>query len=203
VSSEPSPPRVDGRVLRRERTRRRIVEATVDLHTTVGPARTTISKIAERAGVQRHTVYAHFPDEAELFRACTGLWSERNPYPDAAEWTAVSDPRERLARALDEVYAWFESCGAELLTVVADAGRVPAMTEQMARNAAQVEAVVEVLARGWGARGRRRARLRAAIAHGLQLTTWRTLMVEGGLSRREAVALLTALADAAAGPRTA
>lgn len=188
------------RAEQRERTRRRIVEATVHLHTTLGPARTTISGIAERAGVQRHTVYAHFPDETELFRACTAMWWERNPYPDHALWTAIDDPRERLAVALDEVYAWFERSGSELLTVVADAGRVPAMQEPAARQVALMRERVATLARGWGVRGRRRARLVAAIAHSLQLTTWRTLVRDGGLGRSEAVTLLGALADAACRP---
>lgn len=170
------------------------------LHTTVGPARTTISGIAERAGVQRHTVYAHFPDERELFHACTAMWWQRNPYPDRARWAAIDDPRERLAVALGEVYAWFERSGGELLTVVADAGKVPAMQEPVARQVALMGERVATLARGWGVRGRRRARLTAAIAHSLQLTTWRTLVRDGGLTRDEAVALLTALADAACRP---
>ena len=71
------------------RTRQRIVDATVELHTTVGPARTTVSAVAERAGVQRHTVYAHFPTEGDLFGACTAAWQERNPFPDAARWAAL------------------------------------------------------------------------------------------------------------------
>ena len=62
------------RARRQAETRQRIVDAAVELHTSVGPARTTISAIAERAGVERHTVYAHFPDEPTLFRACSTHW---------------------------------------------------------------------------------------------------------------------------------
>src|SRR5215831_15958184 len=77
-------------------TRQRIVEAAVDLHTRVGPARTTISMIAEQAGVQRHTLYAHFPDERSLSLACSGLVAERDPLPDPEVWRAITDPHERL-----------------------------------------------------------------------------------------------------------
>src|SRR5512135_773026 len=89
-------------------TRRRITEAAVELHGTVGPARTTVSAIAERAGVQRHTVYRHFPSDADLFGACSAHYLDANPWPDPEPWRAISDPQQRLARALDELYAWYE-----------------------------------------------------------------------------------------------
>lgn len=114
-------------------------------------------------------------------------------------WRVVGDPRTRLARALDEVGAWHERSGAEFLRIVADAPRVPAMRDQAAEHARLMRERVAVLTRGWGARGRRAARLRTAVAHALQPATWRSLMDEGGLSRAEAAALLLALAKAAAG----
>ncbi len=94
------------RAKRQEETRQRIVEATVELHKTVGMARTTISAIAEKAGVERLTVYRHFPDERALFSACSGHWNAANPPPDPASWTQVADPEERLRSALSEVYAY-------------------------------------------------------------------------------------------------
>ena len=84
------------RAQRQAETRQRIVEATVALHTSVGPARTTISAIAAGAGVERHTVYAHFPDEQTLFRACTAHWQAEHPLPDPAPWLELADPEERL-----------------------------------------------------------------------------------------------------------
>src|SRR3954447_6211134 len=89
-------------------TRRKIVEAAVDLHTSIGPAATTVSMVAERAGVQRHTFYAHFPDERSLLMACSGLALERDPLPDAAPWRSIDDRRERLRTGLSAVYSWYE-----------------------------------------------------------------------------------------------
>src|SRR5258708_26025908 len=90
-------------------TRERIVEATVELHDSLGPARTTISAIAERAGVQRLTVYRHFPDERSLFEACSGHWAAHNPPPDPSTWSALDDPEERLRIALVEIYAFYRA----------------------------------------------------------------------------------------------
>src|SRR5712691_4567736 len=95
------------RAERQRETRRRITKAAVELHSTAGPSRTSISAIAERAGVQRHTVYAHFPDETALFHACSSHWIGSNPFPDGAEWLEIADPGERLQRALKDVYAWY------------------------------------------------------------------------------------------------
>src|SRR5215218_11254697 len=88
-------------------TRLRITEATVDLHGSIGPARTSISAVAERAGVQRATVYRHFPDEDALFDACSSHWMAQHPLPDAAAWAKIEDPEERLRTALSELYEWY------------------------------------------------------------------------------------------------
>jgi AcrR family transcriptional regulator len=105
-----------------EMTRRRIVEAAVDLHCTVGPARTTVSQIAERAGVQRHTYYAHFPDERSLFVACSGLAMERDPLPQVGQLIAVPRGLERIRRGLELFYAWYERNEAHVACVLRDAG---------------------------------------------------------------------------------
>src|SRR6185312_572864 len=96
------------RAERQAETRRRIVEAAVDLHSTVGPAATTLSMIAEQAGVQRHTLYAHFPDERSIIMACSGLAHERDPSPTADAWRGIADRTERLTTALADIYGWYE-----------------------------------------------------------------------------------------------
>jgi len=101
------PYRLGRRAASQDETRRRIVEATVALHSTIGPARTTVSQIAERAGVQRHTFYAHFPDERGLFEACSGHALARDPLPDPASWRSIPPGRERLREGLAQFYGWF------------------------------------------------------------------------------------------------
>ena len=91
----------------KEETRRRIAQAAVELHRTLGPARTSVAQIAERAGVQRHTYYAHFPDERQLMDACSGLALERDPLPDVEQWAAIAAGTERLRHGLGELYSWY------------------------------------------------------------------------------------------------
>ena len=172
----------------------------MELHTTVGPPRTTISGIAERAGVQRHTVYAHFPDDASLLTACTGLWEERHPFPDVAAWAGIGDPHERLAVALRELYSFYSRGGPELVIAFAGAEQTPVMEPALADRARQYAGIAAVLARGRGARGRRRTRLLAALEHAVHLDTWSSLCARGGLTVAEAVAVLIGLVEAADGP---
>ena len=109
------------RARRQAETRQRIVEATVELHTTVGPARTTISAIAERAGVERHTVYAHFPDDRTLFRACSTHWRAEHPRPDVQRWLELDVPEQRLRGVLSDVYGWYEEVASDLEVLLRDA----------------------------------------------------------------------------------
>ena len=164
-------------------TRRRIVEATVSLHTTEGPARTTISAIAERTGVERHTVYAHFADEASLFDACSAHWRELHPFPDGARWVAIDGADERLRAALDDVYAWYEQVGDDLAVLNRDAGVHGLTAALMARREEAVASVRDTLARDWP----RRKAVRAAIGHALDFETWRSLVGRQGLTRSQAV----------------
>src|SRR5687768_1721577 len=112
MSTETSTPRrryeKKARATQEQETRQRILEAALELHGSLGPSRTTISAIAERAGVRRATVYRHFPDERALFVGCSGLSRERNPAPDPGLWAAIADPADRLASALEEIYGWYE-----------------------------------------------------------------------------------------------
>ena len=108
-----------------ERTRLRITEAAVELHGTIGPARTTITAIAERAGVDRLTVYRHFPTEDALFAACSAHWLGAHPYPDPAPWAAIADPRARLAGALGDLYAWYRENHTMMERVLGDAADGP------------------------------------------------------------------------------
>ena len=110
-----------------EETRRRITEATVELHRTVGPAATQITEIARRAGVQRVTVYNHFPDEEALFAACSAHWRTLHPAPDPTRWLAVVEPDQRLRLGLRELYAWYRETEPMLANILRDVDAVPAI----------------------------------------------------------------------------
>src|SRR3712207_1796377 len=113
-------------------TRRRIVEAAVELHSTLGPARTPLSLVAERAGVQRHTLYAHFPDERSLLLACSGLTAERDPLPGAEPWRAIADRRDRLRIGLHALYDWYGRNAERAACVLRDA-EVHALTKEISQ----------------------------------------------------------------------
>jgi AcrR family transcriptional regulator len=178
-------------------TRRRITEAAVELHGTVGPARTTMSAVAERAGVQRHTLYRHFPSEWELFGACARHFFAANPLPDPTRWRAIGDPRQRLARALDDLYAYYERTEPMFSNVLRDVELVEALGPTLAPMQDYLAEAVEILAVGWRVRGRRRRLLGAALRHALDFHVWRALAADATISRADAVELVGALVDAA------
>lgn len=171
------------RARRQAETRRRIVEAAVDLHTSIGPARTSISAIAERAGVERHTVYAHFPDEQTLFRACSSHWRALHPLPDPAAWSEIADPAAQLRAALAALYDWYELVADDLTILVRDSA-VHGLTGELQRERARaLEHVHAALGRGWP----RRKAVRAALGHALEFETWRSLVREHGLTQKQAI----------------
>jgi AcrR family transcriptional regulator len=177
---------------RQAETRRRIVDAAVDLHGSVGPALTSLSMIAERAGVQRHTLYAHFPDERSLFLACSGLTLERDPLPDAAAWRMLGDGTERLRVGLRAIYDWYERNADLAACVLRDAEYHP-LTKEIAelRYGPFTAAYQEVLGADLGMAQRTVLRL------ALSFFTWRTLVRESGLELEAAVrAMVQAIACA-------
>jgi AcrR family transcriptional regulator len=179
-----------------DETRLRITEAAIGLHGSVGPSRTTLSEVARRAGVERRTLYRHFPSEADLFAACSTHYFAANPWPDVDDWRAIRDPRERLERALDELYAYYERTEPMFANVLRDAELVDFARDAVAPLDAFLDEAAETLIAGRQARGRRRQRLRGAVRHALDFSTWRSLTANG-IGRSDAVGLTTALVEAA------
>ncbi len=184
-----------------EATRRRITEATVELHGSVGPARTTVSAVAERAGVQRATVYRHFPDEQALFDACSSHWMAGHPLPDIGAWSGIDDPDERLRTALEELYDWYGRGEYMLEKTTRDVALVPALRPSMELLGQWFVAAVEVLVRGRPERGRRRRLARGAIGHALAFETWRSLARGQGVARDEAIELVSRMVSCDPGSR--
>lgn len=174
-------------------TRLRITEAAVKLHGSVGPARTTIQAVADEAGVQRATVYRHFPDEEALFAACSAHWASLRPPPTPEEWRSVSDPDVRLRAALASVYRWYAWAEPMLANTLRDAPLVPAMDAARARLVEHFAAIVASLLEGRRVRGARRRRTVALIGHAIAFATWRSLVREHGLEPAETVDLMARL----------
>jgi AcrR family transcriptional regulator len=178
-------------------THRRITEAAIELHGTVGPSRTTLSAVAKRAGVERRTLYRHFPSEADLFEACSAHYFTANPLPDLDGWRRIPDPKERLERGLDELYAYYEATEQMLSNVLRDAEVVELAREAVAPLHAYLDEATEILIVGRRVRGRRGDLLRGAVRHAVAFPTWRSLS-SAAIGRPDAVKLVTALVEAAA-----
>jgi len=179
------------------RTRRRITESAVELHGTIGPSRTSMSAVAERAGVPRSTLYRHFPDEAALFEECSSHWSAANPPPDIAAWAAISEPDERLQSALEEMYAYWRRTERMIENLIRDETANENVRRHFGAFHAYLVAARDALIAGRGLRGAARKRVRAAIGHALALPTWQSLVREEGLDDAQAVELMTGLVAAA------
>ena len=198
-----------------ERTRERIVAATFELHASIGPSRTTIRAIAERAGVQRHTVYAHFPDIESLYEACTVHGIRSTAMPEPGGWRSIVDPDHRLRHGLAEMFAWYRANERMLGNVLFDVDpNAPAPTSPDAfdlRMGALLDALLDGLTiepdgsptephdrptepDGSPTEPDRRPILEAVVAHALDFTTWRSL-VRGGLADGQVVTVLMGLVE--------
>jgi len=178
------------RASRQNETRQRIVDATVHLHETVGSTKTTISAIAEKAGVERLTVYRHFPDEKALFTACTSHYLALNPPPDPTEWERISQAERRLRTALTAIYAFHRRTEPMFTRAARDLEEMPVLREVMAPFFAYWERVNEVLCAPWQVTGRQRKQVRAFVGHAISFQTWRSLIREQKLKDAEAVDLV-------------
>ena len=160
----------------------------MELHRTRGPANTTISEIARRAGVNRLTVYNHFPDVTDLLKACSKSWTERHPAPDPTPWARISDPQMRLRTALTELYGFYGRTEPMRANVLRDAQTIPELAALLEGSVVPyLAAVRDLLAEGWEVSGRNRRLLLATLALALDFHTWRSLERRSGLRRREAV----------------
>jgi AcrR family transcriptional regulator len=166
------PYRLRARAAGMNRTRQRITDAAVELHGTIGPAATTMSAIAELAGVTRATLYRHFPNEEAVFTACSSDWLASNPRPDPAGWAGIPDPVRRLRAALDELYAYYRSTERMRTNLLRDIAVIP---ERFRPGIVAFPlTAVQVLEAGWPVLPDTNLR-RAAIGHAVEFETWRSL----------------------------
>jgi AcrR family transcriptional regulator len=162
----------------RNSTRARIVAATMALHEELGPKNTTISAVAERAGVQRLTVYRHFPDETALFRACTSQWLDDHPPPDPGTWHTVAGTA-RLRAALDQLFGYYRRTSRMWTTAYRDVGEVRALRQPMKKFQDYLDAVAGDLATSFNSAGANDARIALTLRHAVRFETWRSLSSQG------------------------
>jgi AcrR family transcriptional regulator len=193
------PYRMTRRAELEEQTHKRITESTVALHEEIGPAQTSISAIAARAGVRRSTVYRHFADEEALFAACSSHWRAANPPPDLRAWAEVADPAARAETALRELYAFYRRTEDMYTSLLRDEPLVPLVGRLLRDFYGYLRTIQDVLMAGRGLRGRAARRTRAAIGHALAFPTWRSLCRGENLSDDDAVRLMCLLVAGAAG----
>ena len=185
-----------------EATRERIVEALVDLHGSVGPLRTTVLAVAERAGVQRATVYRHFPDESSMFAACSAHWLEKNPLPDPADWRVILDPWRRVRVALRELYGFYASHEQMLTNLFREEPLVEALRPSMRGIRAYLDGAAVTIAQQVECRPNTRRVVRAAAGHAVAFTTWASLVRRRRLSRHAAIELMVGMIERAGQPAT-
>jgi len=183
------PYRMTKRAVAQERMRLRITESAVALHGSLGPSRTSISSIAEHAGVRRSTVYRHFPDEASLFNACTSHWFAMHPLPELARWAAVKDADQRLRIALRELYGWYRGAERMMLNVLRDE-EMPVVRKKVAGFRFYLEEARKVLLQGRPGRKAALQRMIPTLGHALAFSTWRSLAREQGLDDRACADLM-------------
>lgn len=175
-----------------DETRQRIVEATAELHGSVGPAATTVAAIADRAEVTRLTVYRHFPDQAALFGACSAHWASRQQLPDPGAWSQIGDPAARLRSGLADLYRFYRAGAGMLTHIHRDFAALPEAHQQALRDGDIY--FRDVLAAPFGGTEDEHRRLRAVIGHAISFWTWRSLCLGQGLTDTEAVDAMTGMA---------
>ena len=197
MADEKRPYRKKRRAELEAQTQLRITESAVALHGTLGPSRTSMSAIAERAGVRRSTLYRHFPDEAAVFDACSAHWREANPAPDLGAWAAIDDPDRRLRTALEELYAYYRRTEGMLVNLYRDAELMPIVQQTFSNFGNYLTAARQTLMGGRRLRGKARDRIEAATGHALAFATWRSLARDQGLDDTAVAELMCRLVAAA------
>ena len=201
MSDQKRPYRKKQRAELEEQTRLRITASAVALHEQLGPARTTVSAIAEHAGVRRSTVYRHFADEEALFDACSSHWRAANPPPNPGTWMEIDDPARRTEIALRELYAFYRRTEGMYTSLMRDEPLVPVVHRRLRDFYGFLKMIEDGLMAGRRLRGDAARRTRAALAHALAFPTWRSLARGQELADDEAAALVCVLVEGAASAR--
>lgn len=182
------------RAEQQEETRDKIVEAAMALHEELGPRATSISAIAERAGVQRLTVYRHFEDDVAIFQACSSRWFELNPPPGPSLWQELAPAAQRTEEALVNIYTYYSNSAAMLNRVYSDEADVPALQEVMQGFRLYLEGISNDLLKAWQPESKKRKDIKTLINHAVQFSTWKSFSQEQ-MKERKIAELMTKCID--------
>jgi AcrR family transcriptional regulator len=193
MAHEKRPYRKTRRAQLEDETRRRLTESAVELQSTLGPSRTSLSAVAKHAGVRRSTLYRHFADGAALFTASTAHWFAANPLPDLGAWAAIRDPDERLRLALVELYGFYGRAESMMTNLLRDEATMPIVERLLNGYREYLASGAATLLARRGLRGRARKDVAAAIGHALAFRTWHSLLRDQGLDEARAVEFMCRL----------
>ena len=166
------------RAEQQDETRDRIIEAIVALHEEFGPANTSIKAVAEKAGVQRLTVYRHFPDDASIFQACTSHWLKLNPPPDFVDWVNIENADEQTYTVLLAFYRYYRQTEKMWSGAYRDVEEIEALRNVMAGFETFLDQVRDNLLASWKVNGKRKKQLSITLRHSLRFTSWQSLKRE-------------------------
>jgi AcrR family transcriptional regulator len=200
-SPKVKPPRrynLKARAARHAETHRALARAASELHHTVGPSRTTISAIAEKAGVQRLTVYRHFPNDEAIFSACTAYAFEIDPPPQPEAWVAIEDPEARFRTALHDLYGYYRRKRQLLSNLFRDV-EMPVVAAALARRRSMLGQAALILAAGWAVSPPKVGFFQTTLALTLEFSTWLSLVEDQGASDTDALEFSVRLVKASAG----
>ena len=158
-----------------QETRQSIVEATAKLHEELGPAQTTIKAIAEEAGVQRLTVYRHFPDESSLFKACSSHWFGLHPPPAVSGSEDAGDPITQTNKTLRDFYQYYRKTERMWQSLYRDIDEVEALRGPMSQFESYLDTVRDDLLSAWKVKAKDKKKLSLTLRHCLRYSTWYSL----------------------------
>jgi len=137
-----------------EETRRRIVDATFELHNEKGILSTSMQDVAERADVALRTVYYHYPSINDLVQGCAYKVIALLAPPTPAIFDGLTTVEARVRRLVRELFAMYERGAHQIETARCQQNEVAALAGFVANEAAMREALVREALRPFKVRPR-------------------------------------------------
>lgn len=125
-----------------EETRRKIIQATFELHGEQGVVATSMQDVAERADVALRTVYYHYPTVDDLVAGCGNKVIALLAPPTPAIFDGLTTFGERMRQLVQDLFAMYERGSAMIDVARREQGEVAGLADFVANDAASREALV-------------------------------------------------------------